>query len=391
MSKTVHPGASRLGKIPPYLFAEIDRKVREKRRAGVDVISLGIGDPDLPTPQRIVNVLQEAAADPSNHRYPSYFGLAELRQAIAGWYGDRSGVTLDPATEILPTLGSKDGIAHVPLALVDPGDVVLAPDPGYTVYVTGALMAGAEAHVMPLTAADEWLPDLDAIPDDVADRAKLMWLNYPNNPTGAVADRDFLERAVSFCQKHDIILCHDAPYSEIAFDGYRPLTLFEIPGAKEIGLEFHSLSKTYNMTGWRIGWVCGRADLVGLIGQLKTNIDSGIFQAVQWAAIEALNGGESETRAACEVYAKRHRLVAGTLNELGWNIKPPRATFYVWAPVPDGYDSIGFASHVLDEVGVNITPGVGFGPHGEGYFRLSVTAPDDRLEEAMARLRKLKL
>jgi LL-diaminopimelate aminotransferase len=391
VSKTVHSGAKRLGRIPPYLFAEIDRKVQEKRRAGVDVISLGIGDPDLPTPQRIVNVLQEAAADPSNHRYPSYFGLAELRQAIAGWYGERSGVKLDPNTEILPTLGSKDGIAHVPLALVDPGDVVLAPDPGYTVYVTGALMAGAEPYVMPLTEANQWLPDLDAIPDEVARSARLMWLNYPNNPTAAVADREFLERAVAFCTRHDIILCHDAPYSEIAFGGYRPLTLFEIPGAKEIGLEFHSLSKTYNMTGWRIGWVCGRADLVGLIGQLKTNIDSGIFQAVQWAAIEALNGGEQETRAANDVYAKRHRLVAETLNDLGWNIKPPRATFYVWAPVPDGYDSIGFASHVLDEVGVNITPGVGFGPHGEGYFRLSVTAPDARLEEAMTRMRKLKL
>jgi LL-diaminopimelate aminotransferase len=391
MIKRVHSGASRLGKIPPYLFAEIDRKVQEKRRAGVDVISLGIGDPDLPTPQRIVNVLQEAAADPSNHRYPSYFGLAELRQAIAGWYGERSGVTLDPSTEILPTLGSKDGIAHVPLALVDPGDVVLAPDPGYTVYVTGALMAGAEPYVMPLTAANQWLPDLGAIPEEVAKRARLMWLNYPNNPTGAVADGEFLERAVAFCSRHDIILCHDAPYSEIAFDGYRPLTLFEIAGAKDIGLEFHSLSKTYNMTGWRVGWVCGRADLIGLIGQLKTNIDSGIFQAVQWAAIEALNGGEQETRAACDVYAKRHRLVADTLNDLGWNIKPPRATFYVWAPVPEGYDSIGFASHVLDEVGVNITPGVGFGPHGEGYFRLSVTAPDARLEEAMTRMRKLKL
>jgi len=390
VSKAVHPGAERLGRIPPYLFAEIDRKVQEKRRAGVDVISLGIGDPDLPTPQRIVNVLQEAAADPSNHRYPSYFGLAELRQAISGWYGERSGVKLDPNTEILPTLGSKDGIAHVPLALVDPGAVVLAPDPGYTVYVTGALMAGADPYVMPLTEANQWLPDLDAIPDEVARGARLMWLNYPNNPTGAVADREFLERAVAFCTRHDIILCHDAPYSEIAFDGYRPLTLFEIPGAKEIGLEFHSLSKTYNMTGWRIGWVCGRADLVALIGQLKTNIDSGIFQAVQWAAIEALNGGEEETRAACDVYARRHRLVADTLNDLGWNIKPPRATFYVWAPVPEGYDSIGFASHVLDEVGVNITPGVGFGPHGEGYFRLSVTAPDARLEEAMARLRKLR-
>jgi LL-diaminopimelate aminotransferase len=390
LSKTV-AGAKRLGRIPPYLFAEIDRKVQEKKKAGIDVISLGIGDPDLPTPRRIVSVLQEAAADPANHRYPSYFGLAELREAIAGWYRDRSGVNLDPGTEILPTLGSKDGISHVPLALVDPGDVVLAPDPGYTVYVTGAVMAGADPYMMPLTAKNNWLPDLDAIPEDVARQARLMWLNYPNNPTAATADREFLERAVEFCRRHDIVLCHDAPYSEIAFDGYRPPTLFEIPGAKDVGLEFHSLSKTYNMTGWRIGWVCGRADLVHLIGQLKTNIDSGIFQAVQWAAIEAMNGVEAETFAACEIYARRHRLVADTLNDLGWNIKPPRATFYVWAPVPEGYDSIGFASHVLDEVGVNITPGVGFGQHGEGYFRLSVTAPDARLEEAMSRMRKLKL
>jgi len=391
LSRTVHPGAQRLARIPPYLFAEIDRKVQEKRRAGVDVISLGIGDPDLPTPARIVSVLQEAAADPSNHRYPSYFGLGELREAIAGWYRHRFGVTLDPATEILPTLGSKDGISHVPLALVDPGDVVLAPDPGYTVYVTGAVMAGADPYVMPLTAENHWLPDLDAIPPDVAERARMMWLNYPNNPTAAVAERDFLVRAVEFCQRHRIVLCHDAPYSEIAFDGYRPLSLLEIPGANEVGLEFHSLSKTYNMTGWRIGWVCGRADLVALIGQLKTNIDSGIFQAVQWAGIEALNGGEEETRAACEIYARRHRRVADTLNALGWSIKPPRATFYVWAPVPKGYDSIGFAGHVLDQVGVNITPGVGFGAHGEGYFRLSVTAPDSRLDEAMTRLRRLQL
>jgi LL-diaminopimelate aminotransferase len=390
MSKTV-AGAKRLGRIPPYLFAEIDRKVQEKKRAGVDVISLGIGDPDLPTPGRIVSVLQETAADPANHRYPSYFGLAELRESIARWYSERSGVELDPSTEVLPTLGSKDGISHVPLALVDPGDVVLAPDPGYTVYVTGAIMAGADPYIMPLTDSNQWLPDLDAIPQEVARRARLMWLNYPNNPTAATADREFLERAVVFCKQHDIVLCHDAPYSEIAFGGYKPLTLFEIPGAKEIGLEFHSLSKTYNMTGWRIGWVCGRADLVGLIGQLKTNIDSGIFQAVQWAGIEALNGGENETRAANEVYARRHRLVADTLNSIGWDIHPPRATFYVWAPVPKGYDSIGFASHVLDEVGVNITPGVGFGAHGEGYFRLSVTAPDARLEQAMARMRKLRL
>jgi LL-diaminopimelate aminotransferase len=391
VSRAVSAGAKRLGLIPPYLFAEIDRKVQEKKRAGVDVISLGIGDPDLPTPQRIVSVLQEAAADPANHRYPSYFGLAELRESIAGWYRQRFGVTLDPHTEILPTLGSKDGISHVPLALVDPGDVVLAPDPGYTVYVTGAQMAGGEPYVMPLEAGNHWLPDLDAIPDDVAGRAKLMWLNYPNNPTAAVADGEFLTRAVEFCTRHGIILCHDAPYSEIAFDGYRPLSLFEIPGARDMGLEFHSLSKTYNMTGWRIGWVCGRADLIAHIGQLKTNIDSGIFQAVQWAAIEALNGGEEETRAACAVYARRHRVVADALNSIGWNIQPPRATFYVWAPVPAGYDSISFAAQVLDQVGVNITPGVGFGRHGEGYFRLSVTAPDARLDEAMMRLRTLKL
>ncbi len=391
MKGTTSAGAQRLSLIPPYLFAEIDRKVQEKKRAGVDVISLGIGDPDLPTPRRIVSVLQEAAADPANHRYPSYFGLGELREAIANWYRERFNVALDPGSEILPTLGSKDGISHVPLALVDPGDVVLAPDPGYTVYVTGAVMAGAEPYIMPLKAENRWLPDLDAIPHVVADRARLMWLNYPNNPTAAVAEREFLERAVEFCRRRGIVLCHDAPYSEIAFDGYRPLSLFEIEGAKEVGLEFHSLSKTYNMTGWRIGWVCGRADLVGLIGQLKTNIDSGIFQAVQWAAIEALNGGEAETFAACEVYARRHRLVAETLNGLGWSIKPPRATFYVWAPVPPGYDSIGFAGHVLDQVGVNITPGVGFGAHGEGYFRLSVTAPDARLSEAMDRLRQLKL
>src|SRR2546430_6565263 len=389
-SETV-TGAKRVGGRPPYLFAEIDRKVQAKKRAGIDVISLGIGDPDLPTPGRIVSVLQETASDPSNHRYPSYFGLAELREAIARWYSERSGVELDPHTEILPTLGSKDGISHVPLGLVDPGDVVLAPDPGYTVYFTGAIMAGADPYTMPLTAANHWLPDLDAIPHEVAQRARLMWLNYPNNPTAAVADRKFLTRAVEFCREHGIVLCHDAPYSEIAFDGYRPLSLFEVPGAREVGLEFHSLSKTFNMTGWRLGWVCGRADLVALIGQLKTNIDSGIFQAVQWAGIEALNGGGEETRAACEGYAPPHRLVAHTLHPLGWDITPPRATFYVWAPVPKGFDSIGFAGHVLDEVGVNITPGVGFGPHGEGYFRLSVTAPDARLAEAMKRLDRLRL
>jgi len=383
--------ARRLGLIPPYLFAEIDRQVAAKRAAGVDVISLGIGDHDLPTPRRIVDALQEAALDPANHQYPSYFGLADLRQAIADWYRRRFGVALDPVSEVLPTLGSKDGISHVPFAFVDPGDLVLAPSPGYPIYVTGALMAEGEAHLMPLTAENGWLPDLDAIPPQAARRAKLMWLNYPNNPTGAVAGRDFLARAVEFCREHEIILCHDFPYSEIAFGGYRPASLLEVPGGRDVGLEFHSLSKTFNMTGWRVGWVCGRADLVRLLGQLKTNIDSGIFQAVQWAAVEALRGGEEDTRAACQVYARRHRKVADVLNSLGWRLEPPRATFYVWAPVPPGYDSIGFARAVLDQAGVNLTPGVGFGPHGEGYFRLSVTAPDARLDEALERLRKLKV
>jgi LL-diaminopimelate aminotransferase len=380
-----------MSRIPPYLFAEIDRKVQAKRAAGVDVISLGVGDPDMPTPPRIVSALQEAAADPANHQYPSYFGLRELRQAIADWYSGRFGVKLDPDTEVLPTLGSKDGISHVPFALVNPGDVVLAPSPGYPVYQTGALMADGEAYLMPLRAGNAWLPDFEAISGDVLERAKLMWLNYPNNPTAAIADLEFFERAVRLCREHDIILCHDAPYSEIAFDGYRPPSLLQATGAREVGLEFHSISKTYNMTGWRLGWICGNAELIRIAGQLKTNIDSGIFQAVQWAAIEALRGGEAETEAANRVYANRHRKVADTLNGLGWKLEPPKATFYVWAPVPKGYDSIGFASLVLDQAGVNITPGVGFGPHGEGWFRLSVTAPDQRIEQAMERLQRLKI
>jgi LL-diaminopimelate aminotransferase len=386
LSKTV-AGAKRLGRIPPYLFAEIDRKVQEKRAAGVDVISLGVGDPDLPTPARIVSALQESAADPANHQYPSYFGLKELRQAISDWYRRRFDVELDPDTEVLPTLGSKDGISHAPLALVDPGDVVLAPDPGYPVYVTGALMADGEPYGMPLRAENGWLPDLDAIPADVAARARLMWLNYPNNPTAAVAGEDFLRQAIEFCREHAIVLGHDFPYSEIAFDGYRPPSLLQVPGGKDVGIEFHSVSKTFNMTGWRLGWVCGRSDLIGLLGQLKTNIDSGIFQAVQWAAIEALRGGDDDTQEANRIYARRHRIVVEALNSLGWQLEVPRATFYVWAPVPRGFDSISFAAHVLDAAAVNITPGVGFGPAGEGYFRLSVTAPDARIEEAMERMR----
>ncbi|TME17690.1 MAG: aminotransferase class I/II-fold pyridoxal phosphate-dependent enzyme [Chloroflexi bacterium] len=389
MGETTIGTAKRMSRIPPYLFAEIDRKVREKKAAGIDVISLGIGDPDLPTPARIVSAAQEAVADPANHQYPSYFGLRELREAIADWYRGRFGVPLDPDSQVLPTLGSKDGISHVPFAFVDPGDVVLAPDPGYTPYATGAIMAEGEPHLLPLTLENGWLPDLDAVPADVRRRAKLLWLNYPNNPTAATAPDAFFEQAIAFCRENGIILCHDAPYSEIAFEGYRPPSLLQFPGAIEVGLEFHSVSKTYNMTGWRLGWICGNAELVRAVGQLKTNLDSGIFQAVQWASVEALRGGEQDTKAANAVYHRRHQKVAEVLNRTGWDIRPPRATFYVWAPVPPGYDSIGFAAHVLDQAAVNLTPGVGFGPHGEGYFRLSVTAPDARLDEALSRLEKL--
>ena len=391
MSETTILTARRLSRIPPYLFAEIDRQVQAKKAAGVDVISLGIGDPDLPTPPRIVSALQEAATDPANHRYPSYVGLRELRGSIADWYSGRFDVRLDPDSEILPTLGSKDGISHAPFAFVDPGEVVLAPDPGYTPYATGAIMADGEPYMLPLTAANAWLPDLGSVPADIRRRAKLLWLNYPNNPTAAVAPAEFFAEAIRFCSANGVILCHDAPYTEIAFEGYRPPSLLQFPGGKEIGIEFHSVSKTYNMTGWRVGWIAGNAALVKALGQLKTNIDSGIFQAVQWAAVEALRGGEEDTVAANEIYLRRHRRVAEVFNGLGWSVKPPKATFYVWAPVPKGYDSISFAGHVLDQVGVNITPGVGFGPHGEGYFRLSVTAPDARLDEALDRLRTLRV
>jgi LL-diaminopimelate aminotransferase len=269
--------------------------------------------------------------------------------------------------------------------------VILAPSPGYTVYVTGAITADADAVLMPLTAANRWLPDFEAIPRDAVARARAMWLNYPNNPTAATAPREFYERAIAFAREHDIVLLHDAPYSEIYFGGERPLSLLDVPGGREVGVEFHSVSKTYNMTGWRLGWLAGRADVVQLVAQLKTNIDSGIFQAIQHAAVEAIEGGEEATRTACEIYARRHRKVVDVLNSLGWRLEPPAATFYVWAPVPPGLDSIGFATAVLDQVGVSITPGVGFGEHGEGYFRLSVTAPEPRLDEALERLRRLKL
>jgi len=383
--------AQRMARIPPYLFAEIDRKVAAKRAAGVDVITLDIGDPDLPTPSHIVESAARALREPANHRYPSYYGLRTLRVAIAGWYQRRFGVSLDPDAEVLPLIGSKEGIAHLPIALADPGDVVLAPDPGYPVYVTGAIMADAEPYRLPLREENGFLPDLAAIPAEVARRARIFWLNYPNNPTAAVASDEFLRAAIDFCREHDIVLAHDAPYTEIAFDGYRAPSILEYEGAREIAVEFHSLSKTYNMTGWRVGMAVGNSEVVRLLGQVKTNIDSGVFQAVQLAAIEAMEEPPEWLDHRNAVLRRRHALVRDALAAIGIEVPLPRATFYLWGRVPAGFDSIGFAARVLDDVGVNVTPGVGFGPSGEGWFRVSVTAPDERIEEACERLRSLRL
>jgi LL-diaminopimelate aminotransferase len=380
--------ARRMSRIPPYLFAEIDKKVAAKRAAGVDVIALDIGDPDTPTSQEIVAAAKVALENGENHRYASYYGMPSLRGAIAAWYQRRFGVDLDPDSEILPTLGSKDAISHLPFALVDPGDIVLVPSPGYPVYLTGTVMADGEPYLMPLTAAAHWLPDLDAVPDSVADRARILWLNYPNNPTAATAPREFYETALAFCRRHGIVLCHDFPYSEVTYRGYRAPSILELPGAKEVAIEFHSLSKTFNMTGWRIGMAVGNAEVLRLLGQVKTNIDSGIFPVVQHAGIAALGG--LDNRALNSVYEARQARALAVLREVGWRDSvAPDATFYLWLPVPDGYTSVSFTGRVLDEAAVNVTPGNGFGEHGEGYFRISLTVPDSRLDEALERLRQL--
>jgi LL-diaminopimelate aminotransferase len=380
--------ASRMSRIPPYLFAEIDKKVAAKRAAGVDVIALDIGDPDTPTPEHILAAAADALPHVENHRYASYFGMPALRRAVAGWYSRRFGVELDPDSEILPTLGSKDGISHLPFALINPGDVVLVPSPGYPVYLTGTVMADGEPYLMPLTASNHWLPDLDAIPAEIAERARILWLNYPNNPTAATAPPEFYENALAFCQAHGIVLCHDFPYSEVSYRGYKAPSVLQFPGAKEVAIEFHSLSKTFNMTGWRIGMAVGNADVLRLLGQVKTNIDSGIFPVVQRAGIAALEGPGNQ--ALNDVYQRRQERTLGVLHELGWkDAVAPDATFYLWLPVPDGYTSVDFVARVLDEAAVNVTPGNGFGEHGEGYFRVSLTVPDARLDEALERLRKV--
>lgn len=383
----IHP-AARIKALPPYLFAAIDEMKQKAISRGIDIINLGIGDPDLPTPSAIIERLKQAAADPKNHQYPSYEGLAAFRQAVAHWYSRRFNVTLSPTDEVLTLIGSKEGIGHIPLAFVDPGDLVLVPSPGYPVYPVGTSFAGGVPSVMPLRKEHGFLPDLRAIPADVARRAKLMFLNSPNNPTSAVASKDFFKRVVAFALEHQIIVCHDAAYSEIYYDGRQPASFMEVEGAKEVGIEFHSLSKTFNMTGWRIGFAVGNKQVLAGLGKVKSNIDSGVFQAVQEAGITALELEDQATDRIRSVYQERRDVLVPGLKKLGLEVETPRAAFYVWVTIPEGYTSASFTAHLLEKAGIVTTPGNGFGQEGEGYIRMTLTTSKERLAEAVARIEK---
>jgi LL-diaminopimelate aminotransferase len=375
--------ADRIADLPPYMFAELDRKIEAKRADGVDVISLGVGDPDHPTPRHIVEALQEAAEDAATHQYPSYWGLPALRKAIAEWYLTRFAVELDPDTQVLPLLGSKEGIAHLAWAFVDPGDQALVPDPGYPVYASSVLLAGGQPVSLPLGPDRGFLPDFATAP--VSSRTRLLWLNYPANPTAAVADLDVFREAVGFARAHNLLLAHDAAYSEITHDGFVAPSVLQVEGASDVAVEFGSPSKTYNMTGWRVGWAVGNPEAIGALATLKTNIDSGIFNAIQRATVAALSGPQEPIEEMRAIYAKRRDLVVGTLNGLGWDLEPPRGALYVWLPTL-GRGSAEFCEVLLERAGVVLSPGTGYGARGEGYARISLTVPDDRLAEAMDRL-----
>jgi LL-diaminopimelate aminotransferase len=382
--------AKRIEQIPPYLFAEIDKKKEEMRQKGMDLIDLGIGDPDIPTPKPIIEQLKKSSENPKNHRYPSYEGMIEFRTAAAQWFERRFGVKSDPKTEVLALIGSKEGIAHIPLAFVNPGDYVLVPSPGYPVYRVSTLFAGGLPYFLPLRKENNFLPNLSKIPEEVAKKAKLLFINYPNNPTSAIAERPFFEEAVAFAHRYQIIVCHDAAYSEVAFDGYRPLSFFEMEGAKEIGIEFHSLSKTFNMTGWRIGFAVGCPEIISVLGRVKTNIDSGIFQAIQEAGIVALNHFDTPIPEIIQIYEKRREVMVKGLREIGLEVEWPKATFYLWIEVPRGYTSTQFATLLLEQGGIVATPGNGFGEAGEGYIRMALTVEETRLREAIERLKRIK-
>ena len=376
--------AKRIETLPPYLFAELDRKLEAKRAEGVDVISLGVGDPDLPTPEHIVEAMRAAVRDPSTHRYPSYYGSLEFRTAVAAWYGRRFGVELDPETEVMALIGSKEGIGHIAFGFLDPGDEALIPDPGYPVYGVSTRLAGGTPVSLPMPADSGFQPDLGAAP--VSGRTKALWLSFPSNPTAAVADAPTFEASVAFARQHGLLLLHDAAYSEITFDGYVAPSVLQVPGAKDVALEFGSASKTYNMTGWRIGWAVGSAEAIRALGIVKTNLDSGQFTAIQRAAIAALEGPADQLDELRATYQRRRDLLVGTLNGLGWDVKPPLGSCYVWVPVAEGDTSMSFSDRLLELAGVFVAPGSGYGAGGEGYVRFSLTVADDRLAEAMDRL-----
>ncbi|HUH79615.1 MAG TPA: LL-diaminopimelate aminotransferase [Methanoregula sp.] len=380
--------ASRMSSLPPYLFARIDEMKAEQQRKGVDIIDLGVGDPDLPTPPHVVAALCEAARDPGNHHYPSYAGMPAFRSAVADWYRTRFGVSLDAGREVLTLMGSKDGITHIGEAFVNPGDHVLAPSPGYPGYYTGTLFSEGKVHEMPLLRGNNFLPVLDAIPENVAKSAKLLFVNYPNNPTAAVAPPEFYRELVDFAADNNIIIVSDNPYSEVAFDGYRAPSFLETKGAMEVGVEMHSLSKTYNMTGWRIGMAVGNAEVLAGLGRVKTNVDSGVFNAVQHAGIAALSGSQECVKQACRTYQERRDVLVSGLRGLGFDVPVPKATFYVWVPADD---CMAFAAKLLNGAGIVATPGVGFGAGGEGYVRFAITRPVARIREAIERMKGLSL
>jgi LL-diaminopimelate aminotransferase len=381
--------SKRLQKMPPYMFAQLERKVADKRAAGIDVISLGIGDPDYPTFPYIVEAMQEAVADEGAQNYPSNRGREEFRTALAEFYGRRFGVEIDPDSEVIPAIGAKECIYNLCFAFLDPGDVALASDPGYPVYTGGPILAGAEAQVLPLVPELGFTPDLDAIPTAKLEAARLIFLNYPNNPTGAVAPEGLFERVVELAREHEILVVHDNAYSETTYDGYVAPSFLETPGAREVGVEVFSLSKGFNMTGWRCAAILGNADAIQTYWRLKTNVDSGLFEAVQLAGAAALNGPREPIEEMNKIYARRRDLVVDALRAIGVDAEPPKGTIYVWAPVPEGYTSTSFAEKALEEAAVVVSPGSMYGPSGEGFFRISLTTPDERISEAVERLRKL--
>ena len=378
--------AQRVQNLPPYLFVEISRRIAEQREKGVRVISFGIGDPDLPTHPHILQALHDHTDVPANHRYPETEGLPELRQAIAAWMQQRFEVNLDPANEIVPLIGAKEGIANTALCFIDPGDIALVPDPAYPVYAIGTMFAGGESHYLPLTAENDWLPDLEAVPADIRKRARVLWINYPNNPTGATAEIDFFQRAAQFGLDHDIAVLHDNAYCDVTYDDYQAPAYLQAAAASTAGIEYFSLSKTFNMTGWRIGWACGNAEMVDALLRVKSNIDSGIPQAIQQMAIAALSGDQSVIAANNRILQNRRDKVVAALEAIGLEVLHPRASLYIWAKIPEGQSSADFAACLIEEQGVVVTPGSGYGPSGEGYIRLSLTLPDNEVDEGVNRI-----